>query len=48
MEVTQGPFSGIVATVTNVELNDRIYILFDIMGQKTKLEIEGIALQPNS
>ena len=48
VEVTQGPFSGIVATVTNVEPNDRIYILFDIMGQKTKLEIEGIALQPNS
>ena len=43
-KVTQGPFSGFIATIANVEANDRIYILLDIMGQSTKVSIEAKAL----
>ena len=43
-EVTQGPFSGFVATIADVEANARIYILLDIMGQSTKVSIDATAL----
>ena len=45
-QVTQGPFSGFVATIADVEANDRIYILLDIMGQLTKVSIDAKALTP--
>ena len=45
-QVTQGPFSGFIATISNIEPNNRINILIEIMGQTTKVEIDGGALQP--
>ena len=45
-QVAQGPFSGFVATIADVEANDRIYILLDIMGQLTKVSIDAKALTP--
>ncbi|MDA7720332.1 transcriptional activator RfaH [Alphaproteobacteria bacterium] len=44
--VTQGPFSGFVATVANIEPNNRIQILIEVMGQGTRVEIDAGALQP--
>lgn len=44
--VTQGPFSGFVATVTDIEPNKRINTLIEIMGQTTKVAIDADALQP--
>ena len=45
-QVTQGPFSGFIATISNIEPNNRINILIDIMGQTTKVAINAGALQP--
>jgi len=44
--VTQGPFSGFVATIAGVEANARIYILLEIMGQSTTVSIDAAALTP--
>ena len=45
-QVTQGPFSGFIATITDIEPNNRINILIEIMGQTTKVGISAGALQP--
>ncbi len=45
-QVTQGPFSGFIATISDIEPNNRINILIEIMGQTTKVAINAGALQP--
>lgn len=45
-QVTQGPFSGFIATITNIEPNNRINTLIEIMGQTTNVAIDADALQP--
>ena len=45
-KVTQGPFSGFIATISETEPNNRINILIEIMGQTTKVAINAGALQP--
>ncbi|NCG10678.1 MAG: transcriptional activator RfaH [Alphaproteobacteria bacterium] len=45
-QVTQGPFSGFIATISDIEPNDRINILIEIMGQTIKVAINAGALQP--
>ena len=45
-KVTQGPFSGLIATIRDIEPNNRINILIEIMGQTTKVAINAGALQP--
>ena len=46
VQISLGPFSGYIATITEIEPNDRINILIEIMGQKTKVAINAGALQP--
>mgnify|MGYP001119470800 CR=1 FL=1 len=45
-QVTRGPFSGFIATISDIEPNNRINILIEIMGQTTKVAIDAGALQP--
>ena len=45
-KVTQGPFSGFIATIRDIEPNNRINILIEILGQATKIAISADALQP--
>ena len=45
-QVTQGPFSGFISTISDIEPNNRINILIEIMGQATKVAINADALQP--
>lgn len=45
-KVKRGPFSGFIATVADIEPNNRINILIEIMGQTTKVAINAEALQP--
>jgi transcriptional antiterminator RfaH len=45
-QVTKGPFSGFIATISDIETNNRINILIEIMGQATKVAINAGALQP--
>ena len=44
-QVTQGPFSGFVATIMNIEPTDRINILIKVMGHATKVVVNAGALQ---
>ena len=44
-EVKQGAFSGFIATISDIEPNNRINILIEIMGQTTKVAIDAGALQ---
>ncbi|MDC1036177.1 transcriptional activator RfaH [Alphaproteobacteria bacterium] len=44
-QVTKGPFSGFIATIIDIEPNNRIKILIEIMGQTTKVAINACALQ---
>ena len=45
-QVTQGPFSGFIAEISDIEPNNRINVLIDIMGQSTKVAVNAGALQP--
>ena len=45
-QVTRGPFSGFIATISDIEPNNRINILIEILGQTTKVAINADALQP--
>jgi transcriptional antiterminator RfaH len=36
--VVQGPFANFIATVEKYEADQRIYILMDLMGRKTKIQ----------
>jgi transcriptional antiterminator RfaH len=45
-QVTKGPFSGFISTISETEPNNRINILIEIMGQTTKVAINADALQP--
>ena len=46
VQVTQGPFSGFIATITDIAPNNRIHILIEIMGQATKVAVNAGALRP--
>ena len=45
-KVIQGPFSGFIATISDIKPDNRINILIEIMGHKTKVAINAGALQP--
>jgi transcriptional antiterminator RfaH len=38
--VTKGPFANFIATVEKCETNQRIWILIDLMGRKTKIQTQ--------
>lgn len=44
-QVTQGPFSGVIATISDIAPSNRINVLIEIMGQTTKVAINIGALQ---
>ena len=44
--VIQGPFSEFIATISEIEPNNRINILIEVMGKTTKVAINAGALQP--
>ncbi|MDC6455447.1 transcriptional activator RfaH [Alphaproteobacteria bacterium] len=46
VQVTQGPLSGFIATISDIEPTKRINILIEIMGQTTKVAINAGALSP--
>lgn len=39
VEVLQGPFSKIVSTIEFIGSDERIWVLFDLFGRKTKVEL---------
>ena len=44
VKVLNGPFSSFIATVEEYETDQRIWILMDLMGRKTKIQTQSDAL----
>jgi transcriptional antiterminator RfaH len=44
--VLKGPFANFIATVEKYEDDQRIWVLMDLMGRKTKIHTSSDALQP--
>lgn len=47
VKVLKGPFSNFIATVETYETDQRIWILMDLMGRKTKIQTPSDTLQPS-
>ena len=45
VEVLKGPFANFIATVERYEADQRIWILMDLLGRKTKIQTEAERLQ---
>ena len=48
VKVLKGPFANFIATVETYETDQRIWILMDIMGRKTKIQTPSDALEPSN
>jgi transcriptional antiterminator RfaH len=46
--VLKGPFANFIATVEKYEDDQRIWLLMDLMGRKTKIHTSSDALQPTN
>ena len=47
VKVLKGPFADFIATVEKYESDQRIWILMDLMGRKTKIQTPLNTLQPS-
>jgi transcriptional antiterminator RfaH len=47
VKVLKGPFANFIATVETYETDQRIWILMDLMGRKTKIETPSDEIQPS-
>jgi len=47
VKVLKGPFANFIATVETYETDQRIWILLDLMGRKTKIQTPLDTLQPS-
>ena len=47
VKILKGPFANFIATVETYETEQRIWILMDLMGRKTKIQTSSDALQPS-
>ena len=48
VKVLKGPFANFIATVEKYEDDQRIWVLMDLMGRKTKIHTSSDALQPTN
>jgi transcriptional antiterminator RfaH len=48
VKLLEGPFANFVATVEKYEDDQRIWVLMDLMGRKTKIHTSSDALQPKN
>ena len=48
VKVLNGPFANFIATVGKYETDQRIWVLIDLMGRKTKIEAFSDALQTSN
>jgi transcriptional antiterminator RfaH len=46
VKITQGPFIGAMGKIMEIEPSQRVHLLLDIMGQKSRLTIDGDGLTP--
>ena len=45
VKILAGPFANFIATVEKYETDQRIWVLMDLMGRKTKIQTPSVALQ---
>ena len=48
VQILEGPFANFIATVEEYESDQRIWVLMDLMGRKTKMQTPSNALQPSN
>lgn len=44
--VTHGPFSGVMADVERTDADRRVWIVLDLMGQQSRVQVDRDALKP--
>jgi transcriptional antiterminator RfaH len=47
VKILNGPFANFIANVEKYETDQRIWLLLDLMGRKTKTQAQANALQPS-
>ena len=47
VKVLNGPFANFIATVETYETDQRIWVLMDLMGRKSKIQAQSDAIQPS-
>ena len=47
VKVLNGPFADFIATIETYESEQRVWVLMDLMGRKTKIQTPSDALQPS-
>jgi len=45
VEMLTGPFANFIATVDRIDPEQRIWVLMDFMGQKTRMQVSADQLQ---
>lgn len=46
VEVMTGPFANFIATIESIDAEQRVWVLLDILGQKTRMQVDPKHLQP--
>ena len=46
VKISQGPFSGTIGKIIEIEPDQRVHLLFNFMGQTSKLELDITAVAP--
>lgn len=46
VKISQGPFSGMIGKIIEIEPSQRIHLLLDFLGQKSKITIDGKGITP--
>ena len=46
VKISQGPFSGMIGKIIEIEPSQRIHLLFDFLGQKSKITIDSRGITP--
>ena len=48
VKVLNGPFANFIATVETYESAQRVWVLMDLMGRKSKIQTQADAVQPSN
>jgi transcriptional antiterminator RfaH len=48
VKILNGPFANFIASVEKYETDQRVWVLMDLMGRKTKIHTSSDALQPTN
>mgnify|MGYP001031712317 CR=1 FL=1 len=46
VKISQGPFSGMIGKIIEIEPSQRVHVLFDFLGQKSKVIVDSRGITP--